>query len=327
MLNPLWLALLVLGGPDLPAPRGAGATSAFPLYSKWIRDYRKKTQIKVDYQAIGSRGGIEQIVKGAIDFGATESPIGDEEAKAVPGGLVHVPVAVAGVSIVYHPQGLPASLRFSPDVLADIWRGKIKRWNDKRIAKENPKAKLPAHDIVPVHGQGGGTFVFTDYLSAVDAEWKASPGRGTKVDFPVGKQAIGADRIAEAVKATPGAIAYLDAAFAHHYKLPIAAVKNKAGKYVEPTNEALAAAAATAAGEDLRVSIVNAEGAQSYPLASFTYAVLWKKPRDAARGKATVEFLRWATHDGQKTNAVLRYTALPSAVVTKVEAALAGVGQ
>lgn len=325
MLGQLWLVLLLSGGPETPAPRGAGATSAFPLYSKWIREYRKKTQIKVDYQAIGSRGGIEQIVKGAIDFGATESPIGDAEAQAVPGGLVHVPVAVAGVSIVHHPDGLPADLRLSADLLADIWRGKIRRWNDRRIATENPRAKLPALDIVPIHGQGGGTFVFTDYLSSVDAGWKASPGRGTKVDFPAGKQAIGADRIAEAVKATPGAIAYLDAAYAHHYKLPTVAVKNRAGKYVGPTNEALAAAAATAAGDDLRVSIVNAAGAASYPIASFTYAVLWRKPKEVARSQATVAFLRWATHDGQKANAVLRYTALPAAVVTKVDAVLSSI--
>ncbi len=322
MLGQLWLVWLLLGGPDVPAPRGAGATSAFPLYSKWIREYRKRTQIKVDYQAIGSRGGIEQIVRGTLDFGATESPIGDDEAKAVPGGLVHVPVAVAGVAIVHHPQGLPGGLRFSPDVLADIWRGKIRRWNDPRIAKDNPKARLPALDIVPIHGQGGGTFVFTDYLSTVDAAWKAAPGRGTKVGFPAGKQAIGADRIAEVVQGTPGSIAYLDAAYAHHYKLPVAAVKNRAGQYVEPTNEALSAAAATAAGADLRVSIVNAEGAASYPIASFTYAVVWRKPKDAARSKATVDFLRWATHDGQKANAVLRYTALPAAVVSKVDAAL-----
>jgi phosphate transport system substrate-binding protein len=322
------LALLTLAPTDAPAvaPRGAGATSAFPLYSKWIREYRKKTKIKVDYQAGGSRAGAEEIKKGTVDFGATESPISDEDAKVVPGGLVHVPVAVAGLAVVYNLEGV-AGLRLSPGVIADIWKGKITKWNDPRLKKENPKLKLPAEAISVIYGQGGGTFVFTDYLSTIDEAWKAGPGKGTKVAFPAGKQFVGADRIAEAVKSTKGAIAYLDAAFAHHYKLPWAAVKNKAGKFVEPKPDALSASAAAmcASTKDLRLSMVDATGDASYPIVSFTYAVVHKQPKDAARGKAVVDFLRWATQDGQKTNAVLGYTTLPPIVVEKVGAALDGI--
>lgn len=324
----LTLFALLAADPAPVAPVGAGATSAFPLYSKWISQYRKKTKLKVQYQAVGSRAGMERIKKGEVDFGATESPIADDEQKDVPGGLVHVPVAVAAMAFVYHVEGLPTGLRLSPDVIADIYLGKLTKWSDRRLKKLNPKLKLPAADIRVITGQGGGTYVVTDYLSAVSPEFKEKVGRGTKVTFPVGTLAQGADRIVEALKAAPGSIAYLDRAYAHHYKLPVALVQNAAGKFVEATDETMIAAtdqALAAKPKDLRLSMVNLPGDKSYPLTSFTYAVLHRQPKDAARGKAAVEFLWWATHEGQQANAVLRYVALPPSVVAEVEQQLKAV--
>jgi phosphate transport system substrate-binding protein len=306
--------------------QGAGATFPNPLYQKWISEYGKiNPNVRIDYQSIGSGGGIKQIKEQTIDFGATDSPMTDEDLKSAPGEILHIPMTIGAVVLTYNLQGIAQPLRFSPDVIADIFLGKIKRWDDPRIRANNPNVNLPAADISVVHRSDGSgtTGVFTDYLSKVSPEWKERVGKGTSVQWPLGIGGKGNEGVTGQVKQTPNTIGYVELAYAVQNKLPVAIIKNKAGSFVEPTFDSVTAAASGAISttlEDLRVSITNAEGANVYPISSYTYILAYKEQKDAAKGKALVDYLWWSIHDGQKYCRDLQYAPLPAEIVARAEA-------
>ncbi len=309
---------------------GAGATFPFPLYTKWIAEFGKRApDVKVDYQSIGSGGGIRQITERTVDFGASDAPMTDEQlAKAA--GVVHVPTCLGAVVVTYHVDGVPSGLRLGPDAISGIFLGTVKTWDDAAIAKENPGVKLPAKAIASVHRSDGSgtTRIFVDYLSAVSPAWKTGPGSGTSVSWPGGLGAKGNEGVSATVASTPGAVGYVELAYAVQNKLPFASIRNKAGQFVAPSVESTTAAAAGSAArmpDDLRVSIVDAEGDGAYPIAGFTYVLLHAQQKDARKGKALVDFLGWALSDGQKLAGDLHYAALPAAVAEKARRKVAAV--
>lgn len=310
---------------------GAGATFPYPLYSKWFDAYSSKSGVKINYQSIGSGGGIRQLSEQTVDFGATDAPMSDAElAKAKGGAVLHVPTALGAVAIIYNLAELSQPLQLTGDVLAAIYQGQISRWGDARIAALNPGVKLPAKDILVVHrSDGSGTsYVFTDYLANVSAAWATQPGKGKEVQWPVGLGAKGNEGVAGQVKQTPGAIGYVELAYANQNKMSSAMLKNAAGEYVAPAIASVTAAAAGAAAKlpsttDYRVSIVNASGRGVYPISSFTWIILYQKQSDPGKGKKLVDFLHWALSDGQAMEAPLDYAPLPdamrSALMAKIE--------
>jgi phosphate transport system substrate-binding protein len=303
---------------------GAGATFPYPLYSKWFDAYATKSGVKINYQSIGSGGGIRQLSEQTVDFGASDAPMSDAEmAKAKGGPVQHIPTALGAVVMVYNLPDLGAPLKLTGDVIAAIFQGQITKWNDARIAALNPGAKLPATDILVVHrSDGSGTsYVFTDYLASVNPAWAAKPGKGKEVQWPVGLGAKGNEGVAGQVKQTPGAIGYVELAYATQNKMSMASVKNAAGEFVAPSIASVTAAAAGAAGKlppttDYRVSIVNAPGAGVYPISSFTWIIAYTKQADAAKGKKLTDFLRWALSDGQGMESSLDYAPLPEGMRT-----------
>ncbi len=305
--------------------QGAGATFPNPLYQKWLSEYGKlNPNIKIDYQSIGSGGGIKQIRDQTVDFGASDAPMKDDELKAAPGELLHIPTVLGAVVITYNLQGVSQTLKFSPDVIADIFLGKLKKWNDPRIAADNAGAKLPAADITVVHrSDGSGTSaVFTDYLSKVSPEWKEKVGAGSSPSWPVGIGGKGNEGVTGQVKNTPNTIGYVELAYAVQNKLPVAHVKNASGAFIEPSIESVTAAAAASAGntpDDLRVSITNAAGPPVYSISSYTYILVYKAQKDAAKGKALVDFLWWGLHEGESFAKELQYAPLPDDIVKRAE--------
>lgn len=337
----LWLAVSLLslvafscspGGGNGPTAggtvhlQGAGATFPNPLYQKWVSEYTKlHPNIRIDYQSIGSGGGIKQIQAQTVDFGASDSPMKDEDLKAVPAEILHAPTVLGAVVITYNLQGVAQPLRFSPDLIADIFLGKIKKWNDTRIKADNPDVNLPASDITVVHrSDGSGTSaVFTDYLSKVSPEWKEKVGAGTSPNWPVGIGGKGNEGVTGQVKQTPNTIGYVELAYAVQNKLPVALIKNRFGEFVEPSFDAVTAAAAESIAttpEDLRVSITDAAGKTAYPISSYTYILVYKEQKDAVKGKALVDFLWWGIHDGEKFARDLNYAPLPQEIVKRAEA-------
>ncbi|CAN5231748.1 phosphate ABC transporter substrate-binding protein PstS [soil metagenome] len=305
---------------------GAGATFPFPLYSKMFDEYNKKTSIKINYQSIGSGGGIKQLQSKTVDFGASDAPMSDEDlAKSAP--IMHIPTCLGAVVITYNIPGNPA-LKFSPEVVADIFLGKIKKWNDTRIKADNPDATLPATDITVVHRSDGSgtTYVFSDYLSKVSSDWATKPGKGKALDWPAGIGAKGNEGVGGMVKQTPGAIGYVELAFVMQNKMSGAMIKNKSGNFVEASIASISASANVTIPEDFRVSLTNTEAADGYPISSFTYILVYTNQsfdnRTEAQAKGTVDLVYWMTHDGQQFAAPLLYAPLPSTVVTSVEAAL-----
>jgi phosphate transport system substrate-binding protein len=305
---------------------GAGATFPFPLYSKWISEYNKQfPNIRINYQSIGSGGGIRQVIAGTVDFGATDAPMKDDEAKQAPGKLLHIPTTIGAVVLCYNLPELTAPLKLSPEVLADIYLGKIKKWNDAKIAADNADAKLPAKDIAIVYRTDGSgtTAVFTDYLSTVSGEWKEKVGAGKSVKWPVGLGAKGNEGVTGQIKTTPYTLGYTERAYATQNKLPMAELKNKAGKFIAPTPAAMSAAAeGVEMPAELYVSIANAAGDAAYPIAGYTYLLVYADAKDPAKGEAIAKYLWWALHDGQKFAETLDYAPLPAKVVTQVEARL-----
>jgi phosphate transport system substrate-binding protein len=305
---------------------GAGATFPFPLYSKWFNEYNKlHPDLKFNYQSIGSGGGIKQITEKTVDFGASDAPMSDEEMKKAP-GILHVPTVLGSVAVVYN--GAPDGVKLTGETLADIYLGKITRWNDPKLAAINPGVKLPDAAITVAHrSDGSGTSaVFTDYLAKVSPEWKQKVGAAKSVKWPTGLGGKGNEGVTGVVKSTPGAIGYVELAYAKQNKLTTASIKNADGNFVMPTIESTSAAAAGVdMPADFRVSITNAKGKDAYPISSFTYLLVYKDQTDAAKGKALAEFLMWAIHDGQKFAAPLDYAPLPKPVVTKVEAEVKGI--
>ena len=310
---------------------GAGATFPYPIYSKWFSDYAKLTGVKINYQSIGSGGGIRQLSEGTVDFGASDSPMSDEEmAKAKGGPIIHFPTVLGADVITYNLPGVSAPLKFTPDVIAAIFMGRVKKWNDSRIASLNPGVSLPSQDILVVHRSDGSgtTYIFTDYLSATVPAWKTSIGKGKEVKWPVGLGAKGNEGVAGQVKQTPGSVGYVELAYAKQNNLPIAAVRNKAGQFVAASVPAVTAAAAGVAkalpaNTDYRISIVDAPGADSYPISSFTWILVYQHQRDAVKGKKLVDFLNWAFTEGEKEAGTLDYAPLPTEMATDVKARLA----
>ena len=298
---------------------GAGATFPFPLYSKWFAEYQKLNPTMLfNYQSIGSGGGIQQITNHTVDFGASDAPMTEEELAKIP-DIVHIPTVMGAVVVTYNAD--ISSLRLTPETLAGIFLGKVAKWNDPALAAINPGVKLPDAAITVVHRSDGSgtTNIFTDYLSKVSADWKSTVGAGKSVKWPVGLGAKGNEGVTGIVKQTPGALGYVELAYANQNKLPMAELKNHDGVYVKPTiGGTSAAAAGVEMPADFRVSITDAKGAAAYPMASFTYLLLPKDLSDAAKGKALVEFLWWAVHDGQKFAEPLDYAPLPAAVVKLV---------
>jgi phosphate transport system substrate-binding protein len=309
---------------------GAGATFPYPIYSKWFSDYANLTGVKINYQSIGSGGGIRQLSEGTVDFGASDSPMSDEElAKAKGGPILHIPTVLGAVVITYNVPGLSVPLNLTARAIADIFSGRITKWSDTRITSLNPGVTLPGSDILVVHRSDGSgtTYIFTDYLTAAVPAWATSVGKGKEVKWPVGLGAKGNEGVAGQVKQTPGAIGYVELAYAKQNNLPTAAVENKAGKRVLPsvtsaTAAAAAAAKALPANTDYRISIVNAPGADSYPISSFTWILVYQHQRDAVKGKKLVDFLNWALTDGEAEAPPLDYAPLPSSMASSVKARL-----
>jgi phosphate transport system substrate-binding protein len=327
----LVLSLAVVTGATAADPlmiNGAGATFPYPLYSKWFYEYSNANPgVKFNYQSIGSGGGIKQITAGTVNFGATDAPMTDEESKKTPGPILHIPTALGAVVPVYNLDGVAEGLKLTPDVLAGIYLGKITRWNDPKIAELNKTVTIPNADIVVVHRSDGSgtTDIFTNYLTAVNTEWRAKVGRGKAVNWPLGIGGKGNEGVAGVVKQTPGAIGYVELAYAKQNKMKVASLRNREGHFVTPTLEATSAAAAGVAKSmpaDFRVSLVDAPGKESWPISGLTWILVYKDQMDEARGKALVQFLKWAIRDGQKMEAALDYAPLPIAVVEKVDQAL-----
>ena len=306
--------------------QGAGATFPNPLYQKWLSEYGKlHANVKIDYQSIGSGGGIKQLKEQTVDFGASDAPMKDEDLKSAPGEVLHIPTVLGAVVITYNLTGLNQPLRFSPEVLADIFLGKVTKWNDAKIAADHPGVTLPAQDITVVHrSDGSGTSaVFTDYLSKVSAEWKEKVGSGTSPSWPAGMGGKGNEGVTGQVKSTPNTIGYIELAYAVQNNLPVAQIKNAGGNFVAPSIDSVTAAASASAAstpDDLRVSITNAAGAQAYPIASYTYILVYKAQKDQAKGKALVDFLWWAIHEGETFAKPLQYAPLPEDIVKRAEA-------
>jgi phosphate transport system substrate-binding protein len=329
--NSLAVALL-LAGPACTSKaiaqdlNGAGSSFAGPLFSRWSADYAASKGVKVNYQPIGSGAGVKQFMEMTVDFGGTDAPMTDAELAGAKGGSVlHVPVAMGAVVLTYNLPGITKALRVSPDVIAGIFMGQITKWDDARIAKLNPGVRLPAMDLLVVHRSDGSgtTFIWTSYLTAVSPEWAKQVGAGKDVKWPVrlgGAQNAG---VAGQVKQIPGAVGYVELAYARQNKLGYALVQNKEGSFVAPTIAGVTAAAAGVAKglpgtTDFRVSIVNAPGKGSYPISSMTWALVYQKQRDAAKGKLLVDFLRYGLSDGQKAAEALDYAPLPDAIVKQL---------
>ena len=306
---------------------GAGATFPYPLYSKWFSDYAAQKGVKINYQSIGSGGGIRQLSEGTVDFGASDSPMSDDDIAKAKGPIMHFPTVLGAVAVTYNLPALTSQLKLSGDVLADIFTGKITKWNDPRIASSNAGVSLPGDDILVVHRSDGSgtTFVFTDYLAAVSPSWASGPGRGKEVPWPVGLGGKGNEGVAGQVKQSPGAIGYVELAYAKQNNLATAAIRNASGNFVAPTPGGMTAAAAAVsanlpANTDYRLTIVNAAGADAYPISSFTWILVYRDQADAAKGTKMKDFLRWALTEGEKQAAALDYAPLPESMAARLVA-------
>ena len=303
---------------------GAGATFPAVIYSKWFDEYKNATGVQFNYQAIGSGGGIKQVTEGTVDFGASDGPMNDkqlEEAKSKQGtDILHIPTVLGAVVVSYNLPGVSVKLNLDGATLADIYLGKISKWNDGAIAKLNPKVNLPNKAIIVAHRSDGSgtTFIFSDYLSKVSKDWETKVGKGTSVNWPVGLGGKGNDGVAGLVKQTDGSIGYVELAYAVQNKIAYANMKNKDGKFVEATFSSVSAAAEGASKnmpQDLRVSITDAAGKDSYPISGFTWLLIYQNMKDEAKGKELVKFLKWAMGKGQSFATNLYYAPLPKAVV------------
>jgi phosphate transport system substrate-binding protein len=300
---------------------GAGATFPYPIYSKWFSEYNKlHPNLQINYQSIGSGGGIQQVTKETVFFGASDAPMTEEQMKSAPRPILHFPTVLGAVVPVYSIPNLKADLKFSGPVLADIFLGKITKWNDPAISKLNSGVSLPATEITVVHrAEGSGTsFIWTDFLSKTSPEFKSKVGANASVNWPTGIGGRGNEGVTALVTQTPGSIGYVELIYALQNKIAYGSVQNQAGEFVKASVEAVTAAASGAASNmppDFRVSITNASGKGAYPISSFTWLLLYQEPKDKAQGKAMVDFVKWALSDGQKYCKDLGYAPLPLNVV------------
>ena len=300
---------------------GAGATFPYPIYSKWFDEYAKvDPSVRFNYQSIGSGGGQKQILAQTVDFGASDGPMSDDNLAKAPGKLLHIPTVAGADVVAYNLPGTPV-LKFDADAIAGVFLGQIKKWNDPKIAALNPGIKLLDQDIVVVHRSDGSgtTYIWTDYLSKISSEWKQKVGTNTSVNWPTGLGGKGNEGVAGQIKQTPGALGYVELIYAVQNKMPYADVKNASGEFVKASLESITAAMATAQiPDDFRFSMTNAPGKDAYPIAGATWLLVYEQQKDAMKGKKLVEFLKWATKDGEKMARDLQYAPLPENVQGRV---------
>lgn len=313
--------------PDASTPgaaaqiNGAGATFPYPIYSKWFSDYNKlHPNIQINYQSIGSGGGIRQLVERTVFFGASDQPMTDEMLAKAPAPILHFPTVLGAVVPVYNIEGLSTQIKFTGPILADIFLGKITRWNDPALAKINPGVSLPSATITVVHRSDGSgtTYVWVDYLSKISPEWKEKVGASSSVNWPAGVGGKGNEGVAGLVKQTPASLGYVELVYALQNKISYGAVQNQAGEFVNPEVKSVTAAAAGAVPtmpKDFRVSITNSPGQGAYPISSFTWILLYESPDDKAKGQILNDFMKWALTDGQQAAASLGYAPLPEEMV------------
>jgi phosphate transport system substrate-binding protein len=337
----LLTALLVLAGAgivwaDNPLSiNGAGATFPYPMYSKWFDEYHKKNSgVQINYQSIGSGGGIKQVTEGTVDFGASDGPMNDDQLKAFKDkhgfGILHFPTVLGADIPTYNVPGVNAELNFTPEAIAGIFLGKITKWNDPAISGSNKGVNLPANDIVVVHRSDGSgtTYIWTDYLSKVNDDWKNKVGKGASVNWPVGLGGKGNEGVAGLIKQTPNSFGYIELIYAIQNNMPYGKVKNSSGAFIKADLAGVTAAAAGAAKDmpaDFRVSITNAPGKAAYPISSFTWLLIPEKFSDTGKRDAIKGFVSWMLTDGQNSAEALSYAKLPKEVVAKEKQALSQV--
>jgi phosphate transport system substrate-binding protein len=306
---------------------GAGATFPYPMYSKWFSEYHKvRPEAQINYQSIGSGGGIRQVLAGTVDFGASDGPMSDDQLAQSKVKILHIPTVLGSVVPAYNVPGVSGEVKFTPDVLAGIFLGKISNWNDPAITKANSGVNFPNQNIVVVHRSDGSgtTFIFTDYLSKISGEWRDSVGKGASVKWPVGLGGKGNEGVAGSIRITPGSIGYIELIYAVQNNIAYGSVRNAAGSFVKASLDSTTAAAASMKSmpADFRVSITNAPGKDAYPISSFTWLLIPAQAKDPARGKIIGDFLNWMVNEGQTMAAQLSYAPLPASVAEKVRAAI-----
>jgi phosphate transport system substrate-binding protein len=304
---------------------GAGATFPYPMYSKWFSEYHKlHPDIQINYQSIGSGGGIRQVLAGTVDFGASDGPMTDEQLSQAKTKILHVPTVLGAVVPAYNIPGVSAEIKFTPQALAGIFLGKITTWNDPAIASANPGIKLPGDQIIVVHRSDGSgtTYIWTDYLSKVSPGWQSQVGKGTSVKWPVGLGGKGNEGVAGMIRQMTGSIGYIELIYAVQNNIPYGVVRNAAGNFMKASLQSVTAAAGSVKSmpADFRVSITNAPGQDAYPISSFTWLLIPAQSKDPAKGKILADFLNWMVGDGQKMTAELTYAPLPANVAEKVRA-------
>lgn len=320
----VFLALPGLGQTTL---NGAGATFPYPIYSKWFSEYHKlHPDIQINYQSIGSGGGIRQVTAGTVDFGASDMPMTDKQLQEAKAKILNLPTVLGAVVPAYNIPGVSGEIKFTPDMLAGIFLGKITKWNDKAITSVNPGVNFPDRDIIVVHrSDGSGTsFIWTDYLSKVSSDWKSQVGSDTSVRWPLGMGGKGNEGVAGLVRQLQGSIGYVELIYALQNNIPYGSVKNSSGSFIKASLESVTAAAASAPKmpEDFRVSITNSAGKDAYPISSFTWLLIPAQSKNAANGKILADFLNWMVSDGQKMTSALAYAPLPENVAAKEKEAI-----
>ena len=325
LLTCLLMALPVMG--QTTTLNGAGATFPYPMYSKWFSEYNKlHPDVQINYQSIGSGGGIRQVLNGTVDFGASDGPMTDEQLAQSKTKILHIPTVMGAVVPAYNVPGVSGEIKFTPEALAGIFLGKVQKWNDAAITSANPGVKLPDQSIIVIYRSDGSgtTFIFTDYLSKVSKDWANSVGKGTSVKWPNGLGGKGNEGVAGQVRQLGGSIGYVELIYAVENKITYGSVKNAAGNFVKASLDGVteAAASAPAMPADFRVSITNAPGKTAYPISSFTWLLIPEQAKDPNKGKIIADFLNWMVTDGQKMTAQLSYAPLPASVAEKVKAAI-----
>ena len=323
----LWFLAVAIPLMGQTTLNGAGATFPYPMYSKWFSEYHKAhPEVQINYQSIGSGGGIRQVLAGTVDFGASDGPMTDEQLSQAKVKILHIPTVLGAVVPAYNIPGVSGEVKFTPEALAGIFLGKITSWNDKAITGPNPGVNFPNQPIVVIHrSDGSGTsYIFTDYLSKVSSDWKSGPGKGTSVKWPVGLGGKGNEGVAGMIRQMEGAIGYVELIYAVQNKITYGSVKNSAGSFVKASLESVTAAAASVPNmpADFRVSITNPPGKEAYPISSFTWLLIPAQSQDPKKGKILVDLLQWCETDGQKMTAELSYAPLPENVVNKVKEAI-----
>jgi phosphate transport system substrate-binding protein len=326
LIRRIALFCLLLAMPALGQTRlnGAGATFPYPMYSKWFSEYHKlHPEVEINYQSIGSGGGIRQVLAGTVDFGASDGPMSDEQLGQAKIKILHIPTVLGAVVPAYNIPGVSGEVKFTPQALAGIFLGRINTWNDPAITSVNPGVNFPSQPIIVIHRSDGSgtTFIFTDYLSKVSPEWQSGPSKGTSVKWPVGLGGKGNEGVAGMIRQMQGSIGYIELIYAAQNQILYGEVKNSDGQFVKASLDSVRAAAASAPKmpADFRISITNAPGKDSYPISSFTWLLIPVQSPDAAKGKILADFLNWMLGEGQKMAPSLTYAPLPDSVVAKVK--------